>query len=154
MKRPAPVESASALIDEKIKELGDWRGKMLAKVRGIIHQADPEIVEGNSGETRGQGNPGTRKTRGKPGETRGNPGTDGTFSALSVLPVEGDLLLPGISDGCLRAASWLRSEMAMGGVFQSGNEFRRSQRSAGVGTLPKRGEIGFRFSGGEILSPF
>ncbi len=43
MKRPA--ESASALIDEKIKELGDWRGKMLAKVRTIIHQADPEIVE-------------------------------------------------------------------------------------------------------------
>jgi hypothetical protein len=45
MKRPVPVESASALIDEKIKELGDWRGKTLAKVRKIIHQADPEIVE-------------------------------------------------------------------------------------------------------------
>ena len=39
------MESASAFIDEKIKELGDWRGKMLAKVRGIIHEADPEIVE-------------------------------------------------------------------------------------------------------------
>ena len=38
-------ESASALIDRRIQELGDWRGKMLAKVRGIIHQADPEIVE-------------------------------------------------------------------------------------------------------------
>src|ERR1700754_5199666 len=36
---------ASALIDEKIKELGDWRGKMLAKRRGMIHAADPEIVE-------------------------------------------------------------------------------------------------------------
>ena len=45
MKKPAPVESASALIDEKIKELGDWRGKMLAKLREIIHDADPEIVE-------------------------------------------------------------------------------------------------------------
>ena len=51
MKRPVAVESASAFvsasaaIDEKIKELGDWRGKMLAKVRTIIHQADPEIVE-------------------------------------------------------------------------------------------------------------
>jgi hypothetical protein len=45
MKKPVPVESASALIDEKIKELGDWRGKMLAKVRKIIHDADPEIVE-------------------------------------------------------------------------------------------------------------
>ena len=45
MKGPVPVESASAFIDEKIKELGDWRGKTLAKVRGIIHEADPEIVE-------------------------------------------------------------------------------------------------------------
>jgi hypothetical protein len=39
------VESAAASIDEKIKQLGDWRGKTLAKVRGIIHAADPEIVE-------------------------------------------------------------------------------------------------------------
>jgi hypothetical protein len=45
MKKPVPVESASAFIDAKIKELGDWRGKMLAKVRDIIHEADPEIVE-------------------------------------------------------------------------------------------------------------
>ena len=37
--------SASASIDRKIKELGDWRGKTLAKVREIIHTADPEIVE-------------------------------------------------------------------------------------------------------------
>jgi hypothetical protein len=39
------MEAASALIDERIRELGDWRGKMLAKVRGIIHAADPEIIE-------------------------------------------------------------------------------------------------------------
>jgi hypothetical protein len=45
MKRPVPVESASAFIDAKINSLGDWRGKMLAKVRAIIHKADPEIVE-------------------------------------------------------------------------------------------------------------
>src|SRR5271170_7271524 len=45
MKRPVPVESASALIDEKIKELGDWCGETLAKVREIIHKADPEIIE-------------------------------------------------------------------------------------------------------------
>lgn len=45
MKKSVPVESASALIDAKINELGDWRGKMLAKVRAIIHKADPEIVE-------------------------------------------------------------------------------------------------------------
>ena len=39
------MESASAFIDQKIKELGDWRGKTLARVREIIHAADPEIVE-------------------------------------------------------------------------------------------------------------
>src|SRR5512136_2349895 len=39
------MESASAMIDQKIKELGDWRGKTLAKVREIIHKADPEILE-------------------------------------------------------------------------------------------------------------
>lgn len=45
MKKPVSVESASVSIDKKIKELGDWRGRMLAKVREIIHEADPEIVE-------------------------------------------------------------------------------------------------------------
>ena len=45
MKKPVPVESASARIDEKIIALADWRGKMLARVRAIIHAADPEIVE-------------------------------------------------------------------------------------------------------------
>jgi hypothetical protein len=39
------LESASAALDAKIKELGDWRGKTLAKVREIIHDADPDIVE-------------------------------------------------------------------------------------------------------------
>jgi hypothetical protein len=45
MKRSVAVKSASALIDEKIEKLGDWRGKMLAKVRALIHAADPAIVE-------------------------------------------------------------------------------------------------------------
>ena len=45
MKKSVPAESASAFIDDKIRELGDWRGEMLAKVRDIIHKADPEIVE-------------------------------------------------------------------------------------------------------------
>ena len=39
------MASASALIDKRIKELGDWRGETLAKVRAIIHAADPEIIE-------------------------------------------------------------------------------------------------------------
>ena len=41
----AAVESASAKLTEKIANLGDWRGKTLARVREIIHEADPEIVE-------------------------------------------------------------------------------------------------------------
>ena len=45
MKKPVVAESASAIIDAKIKELGDWRGKTLAKVREIVHEADPEIIE-------------------------------------------------------------------------------------------------------------
>jgi hypothetical protein len=45
MKKSVPVESASAFIDEKIRQLGDWRGVRLAKIREIIHEADPEIVE-------------------------------------------------------------------------------------------------------------
>jgi hypothetical protein len=45
MKRPVPVESASALIDEMIAELPDWRGKTLAGVRKSIIDADPEIIE-------------------------------------------------------------------------------------------------------------
>jgi hypothetical protein len=48
MKKRVPMESAesvSASIDEKLRELGDWRGKTLAKVRDVIHEADPEIVE-------------------------------------------------------------------------------------------------------------
>ena len=45
MKRPVAVESASALSDEKIKELGDWRGKTLSRIRALIKQADSEVVE-------------------------------------------------------------------------------------------------------------
>ncbi len=37
--------SPSELIDGRIKELGDWRGEMLARIRGIIKQADPDVVE-------------------------------------------------------------------------------------------------------------
>ncbi|MBV9074318.1 MAG: DUF1801 domain-containing protein, partial [Acidobacteria bacterium] len=39
------MESASASIDRKIKQLADWRGTTLARVREIIHKSDPEIVE-------------------------------------------------------------------------------------------------------------
>src|SRR5713226_5269218 len=45
MKRPVPVESTSALIDQLISELTDWRGKTFASVRKSILEADREIIE-------------------------------------------------------------------------------------------------------------
>ena len=47
MKKSGPqgVESPSRLIDARIKELGDWRGEMLSRLRTLILQADPEVVE-------------------------------------------------------------------------------------------------------------
>ena len=47
MKKTATTkgESPSRLIDGRIKELGDWRGEMLAHIRALIKQADPEVVE-------------------------------------------------------------------------------------------------------------
>jgi len=45
MKKPVPVESASVLIDEKIKKLTDWRGKTFAGIRKSILEADREIIE-------------------------------------------------------------------------------------------------------------
>jgi hypothetical protein len=38
-------KSPSELIDGRIEELGDWRGEMLARLRALIHQADPDVVE-------------------------------------------------------------------------------------------------------------
>ncbi|QDU40844.1 hypothetical protein Mal4_52070 [Maioricimonas rarisocia] len=38
-------DEASRLIDERIRELGDWRGEMLAQIRSIVKEADPEVVE-------------------------------------------------------------------------------------------------------------
>lgn len=40
-----PAESPSTLIDQRIEELGDWRGKTLAKIRALIKQVDPDVVE-------------------------------------------------------------------------------------------------------------
>ena len=45
MKKPVTADNASALIDERIRGLGDWRGKTLARVRELIHEADPDVVE-------------------------------------------------------------------------------------------------------------
>lgn len=40
-----PNESPSELIDARIEELGDWRGETLARIRALIKEADPEVVE-------------------------------------------------------------------------------------------------------------
>ncbi len=47
MKKSEPQESASPsqLIDARIKELGDWRGEMLSRLRTLVKEADPEVVE-------------------------------------------------------------------------------------------------------------
>ena len=45
MKKSGRDESASRLIDARIHELGDWRGKMLSRLRALIKHADPEVVE-------------------------------------------------------------------------------------------------------------
>ena len=45
MKDITRADPPSALIDQRIQELGDWRGQMLARLRDLIHQADPEIAE-------------------------------------------------------------------------------------------------------------
>jgi hypothetical protein len=42
---PMETESASALIDKRIAELGDWRGETLARMRKLIHEADHDVVE-------------------------------------------------------------------------------------------------------------
>ena len=42
---PQKSESPSRLIDARIKELGDWRGKMLSRLRTLVKEADPEVVE-------------------------------------------------------------------------------------------------------------
>jgi len=41
----AKTKSPSELIDQRITELGDWRGKMLGRVRALVKEADPEVVE-------------------------------------------------------------------------------------------------------------
>jgi hypothetical protein len=43
--RPKSAESPSELIDAKIKDLGDWRGEMLSRLRALIKEADPEVAE-------------------------------------------------------------------------------------------------------------
>jgi len=45
MKKTKTAESPARLIDERIAALGDWRGEMLSRLRGLIQEADPDVVE-------------------------------------------------------------------------------------------------------------
>ena len=45
MSESTPHESASELIDARIRELGDWRGEMLSRLRALVREADPDVVE-------------------------------------------------------------------------------------------------------------
>jgi hypothetical protein len=45
MKKTVPASSASASIDKRIKDLGDWRGRALGRMRALIKEADPDVVE-------------------------------------------------------------------------------------------------------------
>ncbi len=45
MTSPTKSKSASQLIDARIKELDDWRGKMLGRLRALVKEADPEVIE-------------------------------------------------------------------------------------------------------------
>jgi hypothetical protein len=45
MDRPTDSKSPAELIDARIRELGDWRGEMLARIRGLIMRAEPDVIE-------------------------------------------------------------------------------------------------------------
>jgi hypothetical protein len=45
VKSTSDASSPSSLIDARIRELGDWRGDLLTKIRALIHEADPQVVE-------------------------------------------------------------------------------------------------------------
>ena len=139
MKRPAPVESASALIDELIKELGDWRGKTLAKVREIIHEADPEIVE----EWKWMGSP----VWSHDGIIAvGNAHKDKvklTFSHGAILPDPDKLFNAGLEGNAWRAIDFFEgdeiNERALKNLVRSAVDYNqiKLKRKAPVGTRPK-----------------
>jgi len=139
MKRPAPVESASALIDELIKELGDWRGKTLAKVREIIHEADPEIVE----EWKWMGSP----VWSHDGIIAvGNAHKDKvklTFSHGAILPDPDKLFNAGLEGNAWRAIDFFEgdeiNERALKNLVRAGVDYNeiKLKRKAPAGTRAK-----------------
>jgi hypothetical protein len=139
MKRPVPAESASALIDELIKELGDWRGKTLAKVREVIHEADPEIVE----EWKWMGSP----VWSHDGIIAvGNAHKDKvklTFSHGAILPDPDKLFNAGLEGNAWRAIDFFEgdeiNERALKNLVRAGVDYNeiKLKRKAPAGTRAK-----------------
>lgn len=133
MEKSVAVESASAYIDEKIRELGDWRGTMLARVRKIIHEAAPDIVE-------------EVKWRGTPVWSRGGIVCTGetykkvvklTFARGAALP-DPSGLFNSILDGNVRRAIDIHEgdtvdEEAMKGLIRAAIELNLKSKSKPAG---------------------
>ncbi|WP_214476645.1 DUF1801 domain-containing protein [Mesorhizobium sp. dw_380] len=100
-------KSASELIDGRIKELGDWRGEMLGRLRTLIHQTDPDVVE-------------TWKWRGVPvWEHDGMICTGETYKSIVKLTFAKGAALP--DPGCLFNSS-LEGNTRRAIDFQQGEE--------------------------------
>ena len=144
MKRPIPMESASALIDEMIKKLGDdWRGKTLAKVREVIREADPGIIE-------------EWKWMGSPVWSRdgiiavGNAHKDKvklTFANGASLPDPDKVFNAGLAGNRWRAIDWFEgdkiNERGLKNLVRAAIEYNRSKskKKAPAGTRSKPQKI-------------
>jgi len=137
MKRPVLADSASALIDAKIKELGDWRAKTLAKVREIIHEADPEVVE----EWKWMGSP----VWSHDGMIAvGNGHKDKvklTFSHGASLPDPDRLFNAGLKGNMWRAIDFFEgdkiNERALKNLVRAAIDYNQMKRKAPAGTRAK-----------------
>ena len=137
MKRPVLADSASALIDAKIKELGDWRAKTLAKVREIIHEADPEVVE----EWKWMGSP----VWSHDGMIAvGNGHKDKvklTFSHGASLPDPDRLFNAGLKGNMWRAIDFFQgdkiNERALKNLVRAAIDYNQMKRKAPAGTRAK-----------------
>jgi hypothetical protein len=137
MKRPVPVESASALIDEMIAELTDWRGKTLASVRKSILEADPEIIE----EWKWMGSP----VWSRDGMIAvGNAHKDKvklTFAHGASLPDPDKLFNAGLGGKMWRAIDWFEgdkiNERALKNLVRAAIEFNRIKLKKNAGPRAK-----------------
>jgi hypothetical protein len=139
MKKPVTADSASAIIDAKINQLADWRGKTLAKVREVILSADPEIVE----EWKWMGSP----VWSRDGMIAvGNAHKDKvklTFSHGASLPDPEKIFNAGLGGGTWRAIDWLEgdkiNERALKNLIRAAIDYNQAKlkKKAPAGTRSK-----------------